>query len=84
MHLNPFGSGMRTSRHPLVEGFCSACKPADRRPRWQWCEEQVHVDVTSPLAGRWRLDASPRVRAVMEDFADNTVRDTAALLSGAL
>ncbi|MHB1306456.1 MAG: phage terminase large subunit family protein [Limisphaerales bacterium] len=68
---------MGTSRHPLLEGFCGSCKPADRRPPWQWCEEHVHVDETSPLPGRWRSDASPWVRAVMEDFANNTIRDIA-------
>ncbi len=35
------------------------------------------MDETSPLPGRWRSDASPWVRAVMEDFANNTVRDIA-------
>ncbi len=63
--------------HPLVAGFCTACKPADRRPPWLWCEEHIHVDETSPLPGRWRSDASPWVRAVMEDFANNAVRDIA-------
>jgi hypothetical protein len=50
-------------RHPLIEGFCNACNPADRRPPWQWCEEHVRVDETSPLPGRWRSDASPWVRS---------------------
>ena len=35
------------------------------------------MDETSPLPGRWRSNASPWVRAVMEDFANNTVRDIA-------
>ena len=69
--------GMRSLRRPLVEGFCAACKPADRRPPWEWCEEHVQVDETSPLPGRWRSDASPWVRAVMEDFSNNAVRDIA-------
>ena len=56
---------------------CAACKPADRRPPWQWCEEHVHVDETSPLPGRWRSDASPWVKPVMEDFANNSIRDIA-------
>jgi phage terminase large subunit GpA-like protein len=68
---------MRSLRHPLIEGFCGACKPADRRPPWEWCEEHVHVDETSPLPDRWRSDASPWVRAVMDDFANNSVRDIA-------
>ena len=61
----------------MIEGFCSACKPAGRRPPWKWCEEHVQVDETSPLPGRWRSDASPWVRAVMEDFANNGIRDIA-------
>ncbi len=64
-------------RHPFIEDFCSACKPADRRPPWQWCEEHVRVDETSPLPGRWRSDASPWVRSVMDDFANNAIRDIA-------
>lgn len=32
------------------------------------------MDETSPLPGRWRSDASPWVRAVMEDFSDSVVR----------
>ena len=52
-------------------------RPADRRLPWHGCEEHVHVDETSPLPGRWRSDASPWVRAVMEDFANNAVRDIA-------
>lgn len=35
------------------------------------------MDETSPLPGRWRSDASPWVKPVMEDFANNSVRDIA-------
>ncbi len=68
---------MGISRHPFIDGFCSACKPADRRPPWQWCEEHVRVDETSPLPGRWRFGASPWVRSVVDDFANKTLRDIA-------
>ncbi|MCZ7640033.1 MAG: phage terminase large subunit family protein [Verrucomicrobia bacterium] len=61
--------------HPLIEGFCAACKPADRRPPWAWCEEHLTVDESSPFPGRWRAAHSPWVRAVMEAFADNDVRN---------
>lgn len=66
-----------TQLHPLLEGFCSACKPADRRPPWQWAEEHITVDDTSPFPGRWRSSNSPWVRMVMEAFADNQVRNVA-------
>ena len=37
----------------------------------------ISVDGTSPMPGRWRSDFSPRVRAVMEDFSNNAIRDIA-------
>ena len=58
-----------------MAGFCAAYKPADRRPPWAWCEEHLTVDESSPFPGRWRAAHSPWVRAVMEAFADNDVRN---------
>lgn len=72
MKTNP-----RARPHPLIEGFCAACKPADRRPPWQWAEEHITVDESSPYPGRWRSINSPWVRPVMEAFADNAVRNVA-------
>lgn len=37
----------------------------------------MRVDETSPLPGRWRSDASPWFRPVMDDFANNAIRDIA-------
>lgn len=50
-----------------------AWKPADRRPPWQWAEDNFKVAV-SPFPGKWRSDNSPWVRNFMTDFADNRVR----------
>jgi len=33
---------------------------------WQWCEDNVTVDDTSPLPGKWKLHNSPWVGPVME------------------
>lgn len=60
--------------NPLLKGFKAATRPADRRLPWQWCEEHVVVDNTSPMPGRWRSDSSPWVKEVMEVAADNHVR----------
>lgn len=60
--------------HPIESGFRSATKPPDRRTPWQWCEEHVTVDNTSPFPGRWRSDNSPWVKAPMEAAADSAVR----------
>lgn len=59
----------------------SAWKPADRRPPWQWCEENVRVDDTSPFPGKWRSSTSPWVRELMEVFADSTVNEIAVMCS---
>lgn len=60
--------------HPLLRGFKLATKPPDRRTPWQWCEEHVVVDNTSPYPGKWRSDNSPWVKAPMEAAADPKVR----------
>lgn len=39
--------------------------------------DPFNVDETSRTPGRWRSDSSPWVRAVMEDFANNAIRDIA-------
>lgn len=61
--------------------FSDAVRPVDRRPPWQWAEDHVQVDHTSPLPGRWRSDNSPWVRPLMEAFSDNRVRDIAVQCS---
>lgn len=60
--------------NPLLRGFKAAVRPTDRRTPWQWCEDNVVVDPTSPMPGKWRSDNSPWVKEVMEVCADNRVR----------
>src|SRR4051812_14577175 len=67
--------------NPLLKAFKAAVRPPDRRPPWQWNEEHVVVDGTSPMPGRWRSDNSPWVREIMEVFADNRIRDIAVRCS---
>lgn len=66
---------------PVERAWRSAWKPADRRPPWQWCEENVRVDDTSPFPGKWRSDTSPWVRELMETFADSTVNEISVMCS---
>lgn len=61
--------------NPFLKAFCAAVRPSDRRPPWQWCEDHIVVDNTSPFPGKWRSDTSPWVREMMEVFADNRVTD---------
>lgn len=52
--------------NPLLQGFKAGLRKADRRPVWQWCEDNVTVDDTSSMPGRWKLHNSPWVGPVME------------------
>ena len=65
--------------HPLESSWRGAWKPSDRRPPWQWCEDHVRVDDTSPMPGRWRSDNSPWVKEPMEVFADSGVNELAVM-----
>lgn len=61
--------------NPLNRGFSAAVRPSDRRTPWEWCEDHVVVDNTSPMPGPWRSSSSPWVKELMEVFADNRVND---------
>jgi len=67
--------------NPVEKAARSAFRPKDNRPPWQWCEDHVFVDNTSPMPGRWRSDNSPWVREMMEDFSDNRVSDIRIMCS---
>ena len=67
--------------NPLFKGFKAAVRPTDRRKVWEWCQDYVYVDNTSPMPGRWRSDNSPWVREVMEVFSDNRVNDISVMCS---
>lgn len=71
----------QTVSEKLMRVWRSAWKPADRRPPWQWCEDHVRVDDTSPFPGKWRSDTSPWVREFMEVFARNDVNEISVMCS---
>ena len=60
--------------NPLIRGFFKAMRLPDRRQPWEWCEEHLIVDDTSPMPGRWRSDNSPWVKGPMEAAAKAVVR----------
>lgn len=53
-------------KHPLVNAFCRAMRLPDRRPVFQWCEDHITVDDTSPFPGRWRSANSPWIPEVLD------------------
>lgn len=56
-------------------------KPPDNRTPWEWSEQHVKLDPTSPYQGMWKSDISPWVRELMECFADNRISDISVMCS---
>ena len=56
-------------------------KPPDNRTPWEWAEENVKLDPTSPYQGFWKSEISPWVRELMECFADNEISDISVMCS---
>ena len=68
------GIEMNPNLSPVERAAMAAWKPQDIRLPWQWCEEHVEVDKTSPMPGMWKSNNSPWVKEVMELAADKRVR----------
>lgn len=51
---------------PVARAAQAAWKPQDIREPWQWGEDYVEVDNTSPMPGKWRSINSPWVKELME------------------
>lgn len=66
---------------PIIGAWRSAWTPPDNRTPWEWCEDHVRVDNTSPFPGKWRSLTSPWVREVMEVAADRRVKFVAVRCS---
>ena len=56
-------------------------KPPDTRLTWEWADENVKLDPTSPYQGYWKSEISPWVRELMETFSDNEVSDISVMCS---
>lgn len=66
--------------NPVWKAAALAFKPADMRPPWVWAESNYTVPVSS-MPGKWRSSSSPWVKQLMEDFANNAVRQITVLCS---
>lgn len=56
-------------------------RPADRRPPWQWAEDNYFVSPSSPMPGKWRSDNTPWVREFMECFSNDEVSTISTMCS---
>lgn len=58
----------------LIDILSDAWTPADRRPPWKWCEENIKSIPYSPLPGPFRSENSPWIRDVMEAIVSPKIR----------
>ena len=58
----------------ILGHYADAWKPVDERPIWQWCEEHVRLDQTSPVQGHFSTDLMPQVRWVYDQFQSPRTR----------
>lgn len=54
--------------------FSSVLKPRTKRHPWQWAEDKLTLDKTSPFPGKFRSDTAPWTKRVMEKFAQTGIR----------
>ena len=59
---------------PVERAAQAAWKPQDLRTPWEWAEDNVEVDRSSPMPGKWKSNNSPWVRDLMECAANKTIR----------
>jgi phage terminase large subunit GpA-like protein len=57
----------------VIVAASAAWKPQDIRKPWEWCEDHVEVDRTSPMPGKWKSFNSTWVKELMEVYADKSV-----------
>lgn len=74
-------SPVNANLSPVERAAMAAWKPQDIRLPWEWCEDHVEVDNTSPMPGKWRSSNSPWVKEVMEQAAEKRVRHIAVKCS---
>jgi phage terminase large subunit GpA-like protein len=65
----------------VEDSAIQAWKPADDREPWEWAENYVKLDPTSPYQGYWKSDISPWVKQLMNCFTDNEITDISVMCS---
>ena len=58
----------------LDELWSEAWRPPDRKPVWQWAEENVESIPYSPMPGRFQIANSPQIREVMQEIVNPRTR----------
>lgn len=61
--------------------WMEAWRPPDRRPVWQWAEENIHAIPYSPVPGRFRIANSPMLAEVMQEIVNPRRRVVSVMAS---
>jgi hypothetical protein len=72
---------MKTNARLVFETLAEALKPPSTLPCWRWCEENIVLDNTGPIPGRYQTRYTPQVRSFLESCRDPRTRRTVALVS---
>lgn len=70
---------MKATGNFIEDAAREAWRPVDRRPPWQWAEDNIVIDKTSPFPGKFRSDTAPWTKQIMEDYANNTISDISVM-----
>jgi len=61
--------------NPYLECFIAGARPPDRRPVWQWLEDNVEIGNDSAAPGPFRILNAPHTKRIYELLADHSVRE---------
>jgi len=65
----------------LLEWARADWRPPSDLPVWRWCEENVELDTTGPMPGRYSTAVTPMARWVFEAAQDRRVRRVVVMVS---
>ena len=65
-------SEAKESREMIAGFWREAFRPPDRRPAWEWGEDNIHKIAYSPIPGAFRSENSPWIREPLEALTDVT------------
>lgn len=72
----------KTSHQCLMLEWARAdWRPPSNLPVWRWCEENVELDSTGPMPGRYSTAVTPMARWVFEAARDRRVRRVVVMVS---
>lgn len=72
---------MKSSASLTNETIRAAIAPPSTLPCWRWCEENITLDNTGPIPGRYQTRYTPQVRWFLDACRDPRTRRAVALVA---